>query len=119
MSASISLRYTLSSRNPLAKTPQTIVDQKAPFKPKESGHFESSPAPLPHDQLKPRVPTFAVISSPGRTQHQLAALLLAGLENEVERRLGRAAEAGETRFGEDMPQPAFAGLRAQTKPDFL
>ena len=70
MSASISLTYTLSSRNPLAKTPQTIVDQKAPFKPKESGHFESSPAPLPHDQLKPRVPTFAVISSPGRTQHQ-------------------------------------------------
>ena len=42
-----------------------------------------------------------------------AVSLRSRLEHEVERRLGCAAEVRETGVGEDLPQPTFAGLRAQ------
>jgi hypothetical protein len=45
--------------------------------------------------------------------NELGRVLLARLQHQVERCLGRAAEAGEARLSEDMPQPAFAGLRAK------
>ena len=47
--------------------------------------------------------------------NELGRVLLARLQYQVERRLGRAAEAGEARLSEDMPQPAFAGLRAKAQ----
>lgn len=64
--------------------------------------------------------TFAASRGTGAHVNPLfATVLLARLEHQVERRLGRASEAGEARLSENMPQPAFASLRAQPQLDLL
>jgi len=45
--------------------------------------------------------------------------LWTGFEDEVEWRLGRAAEAGEAARGDDLAEPRFAGLGAEREPDLL
>lgn len=56
---------------------------------------------------------FSATRVPGSPRKKAGRVLLARLQHQVERRLGRAAKAGEARLCKDMPQPAFAGLRAK------
>jgi len=45
--------------------------------------------------------------------------LRARLEDDVEGRLGRAAETSEPTSGDDLSQSLLAGLGAEREPDFL